>query len=108
MKSKIRIIDGKRVSDDIVCPYCGSIAAESWDYSDGSDNVYCEECGATYGYEREVSVTYSSYKVKEGKPKEVKTLDSLFNANDVLNIKDINPVEEGIKIFLESFKNKKT
>lgn len=60
-----------RGSDEIVCPYCGERETDSWDCSDSGDNVYCEACGGTYGYEREVWITYDSYKISEGKLREV-------------------------------------
>ena len=54
-------IDRKH-TENIVCPYCGYISTDSWDYSNDSDDIECDECGETFFYEREYDITYSTIK----------------------------------------------
>jgi hypothetical protein len=56
---------------EITCPNCGHVCSDSWERrADSIDDEYCDECGATYAWERDVSVDYSSVLVKPPCPKE--------------------------------------
>lgn len=56
---------------EITCPYCGSALGDSWEMADEGDNEECEVCGGIYDYTRDVTVTYTSEKVKEPTIKEI-------------------------------------
>jgi len=45
---------------EIVCPYCGREQSDSWEYGDDGE-IDCD-CGETYTFARDVSVTYSTRK----------------------------------------------
>lgn len=57
---------------EITCPVCGCEQGDSWEMDDESDDEFCENCGATYSYTRNVEVTYSSSLVKYPKHKKYK------------------------------------
>lgn len=52
-------------TDNIVCPYCGYEESDSlehtWDYD---DEYECENCGKTFSWERNVLVSYTSFKAE--------------------------------------------
>jgi len=48
-------------TDEVVCPYCGYEYGDSWEWPD-SGETECDECEKTFGYFRNVEVTYSSFK----------------------------------------------
>lgn len=52
-------------TDEIVCPYCGSEHADSWEYESDTNVIDCWECGREFRYERHVIITYSSEKMEE-------------------------------------------
>lgn len=54
-----------RYTHEIVCPWCGYEQGDSWEAPDSDDEYECEECGKIFAYEREVEVTYCSYRVEE-------------------------------------------
>jgi len=47
---------------EIVCPYCGYKYRDSCEFAD-DDEEDCAECGKTFKFVREVSVTYSTEKI---------------------------------------------
>lgn len=49
-------------SPEIICPYCGYEYSDSWEMID-SGNETCEECGKEFKFERDVEVSYSTYKL---------------------------------------------
>ncbi len=51
-------------TDNAVCPYCGDVNEDSWELCDYGD-CECGECGKVYTIDRDVAVSYSTYK-KEG------------------------------------------
>jgi hypothetical protein len=51
-------------TDEVVCPYCGAEVMDSWELPD-CDDIECWECGKKFHYEREVTVTYWSHRIKE-------------------------------------------
>ena len=58
--------------DEITCPVCGSKQSDSWEACDDSDDEHCDDCGATYSYERNIEVSYTSNVVKYPKYEEFK------------------------------------
>jgi hypothetical protein len=54
------------------CPYCGNENQDSWEIEDSSGERECGRCNSEYEYEREVSVSYSTYPKKGNDIKEVK------------------------------------
>ena len=57
---------------NLKCPYCGYENTDSWEMDDSSGEVECGRCGSEYEYEREVSVSYSTYPKKGKDIKEIK------------------------------------
>lgn len=55
-------------NDKPVCPYCGRQETDAWEYGCERDFQVDCACGQTYGCTPEVSVTYSSYKLKPKEP----------------------------------------
>jgi hypothetical protein len=50
-------------TDEIVCPYCGHVDCDSWEFLDGNegDSVSdCGKCGKTFHCSRHISITYST------------------------------------------------
>jgi hypothetical protein len=55
-------------TDEIVCPHCGHVHSESYEFGgggegDGEDE--CGECGKKFYWSRTISVSYSTSKPKE-------------------------------------------
>jgi hypothetical protein len=50
---------------DIVCPSCGNAMNDSWEMHDSGEDI-CQVCGASYSYERIVTVDYSTELIKKG------------------------------------------
>ena len=48
----------------IVCPYCGHIHSECYEYADDG-KTECDACEMTFHFTRHVIVNYSTKKVKE-------------------------------------------
>jgi Zn ribbon nucleic-acid-binding protein len=54
--------DGGRITHaEVVCPWCGHIHRDSWDFGD-ADLVECVACGRPVAVEREVVVYYTARK----------------------------------------------
>ena len=51
-------------TDEIVCPWCGYEKGDSWECDDEEDDRECGECGKVFGYNRIITVAYTSYKKK--------------------------------------------
>jgi len=49
-------------TDEIVCPYCGHEKSDSWEMADQEDSYECGDCGETFSYVRNISVSYTSQK----------------------------------------------
>jgi hypothetical protein len=45
---------------DLVCPGCGDVIKNPWDFEGDDGIVCCWKCGATYDYVREVEITYTT------------------------------------------------
>lgn len=58
-------------TDEVVCPYCGYEFSDSWEFKqDSYKSLDCDECGEEFSMEREVTVSYSTEKLKELRSKE--------------------------------------
>lgn len=51
-------------TDEMVCPYCGHINGDSWEYHEDDGDADCGECSKRFDYSRHVSITYNTKKVK--------------------------------------------
>jgi len=49
-------------TDEIVCPHCGEESSDSWECSDSGTDECCE-CGKDFAYQRDITVSYSTYQV---------------------------------------------
>jgi len=49
---------------EITCPVCGHKHSDSYEEEESDDDCYCEQCGALFEYERQVTVEYVSKLVK--------------------------------------------
>lgn len=58
------------VTNNIVCPWCGYKYRDSWEYSKDSMELTCRDCDEPFTMERNVSVTYSTYRPVEKCPHE--------------------------------------
>jgi len=53
-----------RNTDEIVCPYCGYVHSDSYEAVGDTDVIdECVNCLRKFKWDREVSVTYDSYKI---------------------------------------------
>ena len=50
-----------RNQSELVCPYCGYEHHDSWEIGDDQDSSECNECGKKFGFEQEVTRTFSTY-----------------------------------------------
>lgn len=59
-------LDGeeKEYTDNVICPYCGYEEKDSWELADESEDHECEQCGAIFGYTRDITDEYNSSPVK--------------------------------------------
>lgn len=48
-----------------VCPYCGYVHLDSWEIPDEWTEHTCHRCSRDFGFERIITVTYSTYKLEE-------------------------------------------
>lgn len=51
-------------TSEIVCPYCGHVYMDSWECQDETYDEECPSCGKRFYYTRDVTVTYTSHKLK--------------------------------------------
>ena len=59
-------------TDEITCPYCGWTDMDSWEaivYKEGNPDdlgtIECPACQRSFTAEREITITYTTYKMKE-------------------------------------------
>ena len=52
-------------TNEITCPYCGSVIFDSWEYSQDYDTLECEICGKKFKYNRNIEITYTSEKIND-------------------------------------------
>ncbi|MFA5766509.1 MAG: hypothetical protein WC919_01120 [Candidatus Paceibacterota bacterium] len=53
---------------EIVCPYCGYVHSESYDFGNGGEEdseTECGRCDRKFNWSRMISVSYSTSKIKE-------------------------------------------
>ena len=53
---------------EIVCPYCGYVHSESYDFGSGGEEdseTECGRCERKFNWSRMISVSYSTSKIKE-------------------------------------------
>ena len=53
---------------ELVCPWCGYQERDSWELADSDDEYECPDCGKTFAFERNIEVTYTSWRRKEDYP----------------------------------------
>jgi len=55
-------------TNEVVCPYCGYEFSDSWEFDDNG-GIECYECNKNFNYNKNISVDYSTSKIKcdEGK-----------------------------------------
>ena len=64
--SENAVKEGKGSSEeDAICPYCGEYQGDSWEYDDELDEVLCNNCDKRFGFKKEISVTYKTWKLEE-------------------------------------------
>ncbi len=51
-------------TDNIVCPYCGHVHTECYEYRDDTE-VWCENCDEKFWSSRYTKVTYTTSKIKD-------------------------------------------
>ena len=51
-------------TEEVVCPYCGNVFGDSFEYDD-TDSDTCPECGKEFTLERETTYTYTTWRKKE-------------------------------------------
>ena len=47
-------------NDDFECPYCGAKVGDSWEYSDGEQEIECGTCYKTFIAYKEIEVSYKT------------------------------------------------
>lgn len=50
--------------DDVTCPYCGYIQADSFNFPEEGEEK-CAECGKAFDYPRNIEITYSTFRKEE-------------------------------------------
>lgn len=56
-------------TDEIACPYCGTVFGDSWENQPGEEDLgleICDECGKGFYATRNIRITYSTSKAKYG------------------------------------------
>jgi transposase len=53
-----------KYTDNVVCPYCGYVHEDSWEYGQDGGNMECSECGKTFDWECHIQVSYSTSRKK--------------------------------------------
>lgn len=48
-------------TDEITCPHCGNEFTDSWECEDEGNHT-CDECGKEFSHNRDICVTYSTFK----------------------------------------------
>lgn len=56
-------------TDEIVCPHCGYVHSDSWEWADGEEGVFagyeCHSCDAPFSFSRHVTIAYSTEKASQ-------------------------------------------
>lgn len=48
--------------DDIVCPYCGCVYEDTYEWNDSGEYT-CDDCVNNFSYSKDISISYSTEKV---------------------------------------------
>ena len=68
-------------TEELVCPYCGYIQSDSWEFPNENDEWECSSCEKEFGFTTERIRTYTSYTkeeiVKRNKRSEQSKIDAL-------------------------------
>lgn len=67
-------------TEEIVCPYCGHIQSDSWEYADEDDCVECDECEKEFGYTSETQRLFTSYTKEEIEKRKKRDKESMERA----------------------------
>jgi DNA-directed RNA polymerase subunit RPC12/RpoP len=57
------------LEDEVVCPYCGYVHTESYEFFDdmeGDEDIECIDCGEEFRVSRIVTIQYTSRKRSDG------------------------------------------
>jgi len=73
-------IDHRR-TDEVVCPHCGHICSESWEFGD-DDTHECPICDKPFGITRNHTVTYTTHKIEESDEDEDEAADEAEETDD--------------------------
>ena len=49
-------------TSEIVCPWCGHEFSNSYEFGSDTDDLICDECDNDLEYERDITVTYTTYR----------------------------------------------
>lgn len=61
MKVKVKTAESDcEYTDSIVCPFCGYVVEESWEYEEGESQGVCPECDRTFELEIMVQTHYTT------------------------------------------------
>jgi len=55
-------------TSEVVCPYCGHKQSDTWELTGGDDEedtVNCGKCEKEFGYRTEITIDFTSWKLKE-------------------------------------------
>jgi len=52
--------------EEITCPFCGYAFEDSWEFDNDEGEIFCEICGAEFGYSRIIEVSYNMEIKKDG------------------------------------------
>lgn len=47
---------------EVICPYCGHEFSDILEWDNSEDEIYCDDCDNGFVIERNIEVTYSTYK----------------------------------------------
>jgi protein-arginine kinase activator protein McsA len=47
-------------TDEVVCPACGYVHGDSWEFEDYDNEFECHECYAVFEFQRNIEITYST------------------------------------------------
>jgi len=64
LKKNPTFIKNKEYESELICPYCGAIKSDMWEFSGDEGSVECGTCGMDFDFERQIEITYSSIGTK--------------------------------------------
>ena len=51
--------------DEIICPYCGSVEDDSYEYGESDDEYICSSCGKKSSLSVSIRKDYSTYTLED-------------------------------------------